>query len=390
MTIGKHLKTYFGKPVQEYKHGQPFDVHKTAARIGMDWEQYEKDVKWGDLLAEYLMVQDAKETTHLVVGAAGGFEGDMVSSMAVEDLVAKKASLPKLEALFLGDITYEENELSWIQPGDLTPVWEHFPNLKAFAVRGYPGKMGKISMPKLESFTIQCSGMSKEDLAAVLAADMPNLERLELWVGTDDYGAETNAADWTPLLAGGLFPKLKYLGLRDSYIADDMAIALVEAPLLDRLDILDLSLGTLGDKGAAALYMSDKVRKLKHLDLHHHYMSNFMMGRFGGIELPAPKPPKIEVKPTPQPQSKPQSQPQSKGGFFSRLFGAHNVEPTPPSAPEEEAAPVKEPAPYTPEIDYASIPLIAKGTFGPTVNMDEQQEEDEYDGERYRYVSVGE
>jgi len=112
MTIDKHLTSFFGKSVQEYKHGQPFDVHKTTARIGMDWEQYEKDVKWGDLLAEYLMVQDAKETTHLVVGAPGGFEGDMLSSMAVADIVANKVNLPKLEALFLGDITFDENELS--------------------------------------------------------------------------------------------------------------------------------------------------------------------------------------------------------------------------------------------------------------------------------------
>jgi len=246
--------------------------------------------------------------------------------------------------------------------------------------------MGKISMPKLESFTIQCSGMTKADLAAVLAADMPNLERLELWVGTDDYGAETTVSDWAPLFEGGLFPKLKYLGLQNSYIADDMAIAIAGAKILERLDTLDLSLGTLGDKGAAALYMSDKVRKLKHLDLHRHYMSDFMMGRFNGQDLPAPKPPKPAPKTVPQPTP----QPQNQGGFFSRLFGGKKAEPVAPMPAPIPPTPAEEAAPFKPEIDYTSIPLIAKGTFGPIVNMAEQQEEDEYDGERYRYVAVGE
>lgn len=83
-----------------------------------------------------------------------------------------------------------------------------------------------------------------------------------------------------PLLEQGLFPKLVYLGLKDSEIQDEIAKAATDAPILDQLEILDLSQGTLSDEGAEALLASDRIKKLKHLDLSYHYMTNAMISRW--------------------------------------------------------------------------------------------------------------
>jgi hypothetical protein len=53
-----------------------------------------------------------------------------------------------------------------------------------------------------------------------------------------------------------------------------VAQAVAAAPLLERIEVLDLSLGTLGDVGAEALLASPVVKRLRRLDLHHHYISS--------------------------------------------------------------------------------------------------------------------
>jgi hypothetical protein len=121
--------------------------------------------------------------------------------------------------------------------------------------------------------------LPKSVLEEVLNSDLPQLHHLELYLGTEDYGADTTVDDFKELLAGKKFPKLRYLGLRNSEIADQLAEALIGAPILQRIDVLDLSLGTLSDEGAQKLLDNPDVRKLKRLDLHYHYMSDEMKDR---------------------------------------------------------------------------------------------------------------
>jgi hypothetical protein len=108
---------------------------------------------------------------------------------------------------------------------------------------------------------------------AAISAELPALEHLELWLGSRQYGANTTVADLGPVLSGAIFPRLRYLGLRDSEIANEIAVALAQSPILERIRILDLSLGILDDAGAAALLASPGVAQLEKLDVHHHYCS---------------------------------------------------------------------------------------------------------------------
>jgi hypothetical protein len=189
--------------------------------------------------------------------------------------VAKAArKLPNLRAIFLGDITGEETEISWITQSDVGPLLAAYPQLEHLGVRG--GTNLKFQVPRheqLKALVVQSGGLSRKFVHGVFQADLPALEHLELWLGEARYGADTTPEDFAPLLAGTRFPKLKYLGLRDSEIADDLAAVLASAPVLKKLRTLDLSLGTLTDAGAKALIGSKLARKLEKLDVHHHYCS---------------------------------------------------------------------------------------------------------------------
>ena len=58
-----------------------------------------------------------------------------------------------------------------------------------------------------------------------------------------------------------------------------------------RLEVLDLSMGTLGDDGAAALLGGQPLTHLRKLDLHHNYLSEPLLRRLretlgsAGVEL---------------------------------------------------------------------------------------------------------
>lgn len=78
-------------------------------------------------------------------------------------------------------------------------------------------------------------------------------------------------------MKGTSFPKLKYLGLRNSEITDDIAGVIINSPIIQQLETLDLSLGTLSDEGAKALMKLPQDAKLKRLDLHRHFLSTAMI-----------------------------------------------------------------------------------------------------------------
>jgi uncharacterized protein (TIGR02996 family) len=248
-------------------------------------------------LAAFLADPAVSTVRGLVVGYCWDFEGD--SSGAVEDLVAARNKLLNLQALFLGEMTYEQQEISWIQQSDLTPLFKAYPRLEHFSARGGGGlRLGKLKHEHLKSLTFEASNLPREVVRAVGASDLPALEHLEVWLGTSTYGADTTVADLKGILDGKGLPALRYLGLRNSEIADDVAKALAKAPVLERLKVLDLSLGTLSDKGAQALLAIPALAKLEKLDIHHHYVSPKVVGQLKalGIEVDAGDPQEADIE----------------------------------------------------------------------------------------------
>jgi predicted DNA-binding WGR domain protein len=230
----------------------------------------------------------------LVVGACWGTEDvDEGSGPIVAALVKARDRLPNLRALFLGDVTYDQCEISWITQSKLTPLFEAFPRLETFRSRGGNDLALKpFRHEKLKSLALEASNLSRKVVQAVGQCDLPALEHLEIWLGTDNYGADTRPSDLAEILRGDRLPSLRYLGLRNSEIADDLPAALAGSPLMKRLRVLDLSLGNLSDRGAEALLNVPGLNRLEKLIINHHFVSPAVVARLKalGVEVDAGDP----------------------------------------------------------------------------------------------------
>lgn len=287
MTFNDHIQQFAGKPVVNFGESSPItDPETKAYRLAMD--DYDDQEPMQEKFARLLADPASDRLTALVIGVWGPYDElyEYSSGQIVEALVAAAPQLPHLTALFLGDIIYEENEVSWIIQTDVSPFWTAFPKLEVLQIRGSNGlSLGSIEHAYLKSLIIECGGLPRIVLQEIAQAKLPALEHLELYLGSGGYGFDGSLADVEPLLTGNKFPNLKYLGLRDSEIADQVAVAVAQSPVLEQLEVLDLSQGTLGDEGGQALLDSPAIAKLKKLDLHHHYMSDGMMEKLQALPI---------------------------------------------------------------------------------------------------------
>ena len=265
--VHRNAGTFVGQRVVDYD-SQKEPRADVAYRFRTD---YDHDTMMEDL-EQFAKSSVAAQVTALVIGAWQGGDSGEDSSAVIAALAAQAARFPQLVALYLGDIVSDEIEMSWIQQHDLSPLLEAYPQLQLLRARGGEGL--ELSRPRhanLRALALETGGLNARVVQSLGKADFPNLEYLELWLGTEDYGRTVCLEDLQPILQGKLFPKLKYLGLRNCDVIDEIAQALPTAPLLQQLETLDLSLGTLGDQGGRALL---EIRgPLKRLNLHHNYLS---------------------------------------------------------------------------------------------------------------------
>lgn len=197
-----------------------------------------------------------------------------------EPLIGLRSRLTGLEALFLGDLEDEESMISTIYLGNVAPVLEAFPGLRELVLRGGEGLDFPVTgHGELRVLRVESGGLPPEAVAQIAAADLPSLERLELWLGDESYGGGTTVEHLAPLLAGAGKPALRHLGLQNSPVQDELAAALASAPVISRLTSLSLALGTLTDAGAEALLHGQPLSHLRELDLSHHFLSDAMMLR---------------------------------------------------------------------------------------------------------------
>jgi hypothetical protein len=266
----------------------PADVESHAWRVGVI--DFEGD-GYPDLFDAFLRTVDTTRISAYIVG--NWVTSDDMERTAEEmfgPLIAAADRFPNLRHLFLGDIEAEEHEISWIHHSDLTPLLHAFPNLHTFGVRGSENlRWEQRAYPELRELTFQSGGLPPEVVRAVAGSEFPELTDLELYLGDEEYFGGSEVDDLAGILAGTAFPKLRYLGLRDAMNADEVAAVVAHAPVVARLEVLDLSLGNLGDDGAAALLAGQPLNHLKKLDLHHHYISPAMQERlleaWPGVEV---------------------------------------------------------------------------------------------------------
>ncbi|WP_083974403.1 STM4015 family protein [Herbidospora daliensis] len=202
------------------------------------------------------------------------------SAPIVAKLAANAHRLPALRALFLGAVSSEACEISWIKQSDVTALLTAFPDLERLEIRGGDGlALSPVRHEKLRMLRVETGGLSGAFIRGLAACDLPALEHLELWLGVEQYGGDYTVDDLAPILRGDRLPALKHLGLQDSDRQDEIAAAVAAAPVVAQLENLALSMGVLTDEGAEALLSGQPLTHLDQLDLHHHYLSDQMIKR---------------------------------------------------------------------------------------------------------------
>jgi hypothetical protein len=249
-------------------------------RLSVGYDEYEEGVRMSGLIEKLASSADGEKLSILTIGDWGQAYENSPDSF-LETLISHKDSFPNLTKLFIGDMGFEECEVSWINQTNLSPLLAAFPNLQSLSIKGSQElSLQPLVHDKLQELVIICGGLPKSVIEEITSAKLPELKKLELYLGVEDYGFDGGLEDIMALLKGDLFPKLTYLGLKDSEIQDEIAIAIADAPILDQLEILDLSYGTLTDEGGKALLASERVKKLKHLNLSYHYMTDELLLRW--------------------------------------------------------------------------------------------------------------
>jgi hypothetical protein len=276
MTVSKHLAEFAGLQVVEF---DPDERPEPGGRVAWKLRTESQGESFDEIFARFLDAVDTATVTHLVVGYWGA-SYDETNCDPVALLVNEASRLPNLTALFLGDIISEEAEITWIELPDVAPLLRACPGLEWLGIRGGLGlALSPLSSTTLKVLQVQSGSLHVPVVRAVSASDLPNLQTLELWLGTRMYGADVTIADLAPFLSGDQFPALTRLGLMDSEIQDEICAAVATAPVIARLSELDLSMGVLTDDGAEALLSGQPLAHLVKLDLSHHYFTEPMAER---------------------------------------------------------------------------------------------------------------
>ena len=243
-----------------------------SARVGQKDYDSERDI--GELTQELLALPSARFLRGLTIGMAS-FDGENEYGDVIS-AIAKAGGSKTLQDLFIGDFEYpDDTEISWTHLTDVSSALKVLPNLRTLRLRGGELALGDIDLPELREFTVETGGLPLNAIKSIASAKWPKLEKLEIWFGSDNYGAEGGVEDIQPILDGQGLPNLKHLGLRNSEFTDALAQALPSAVVLPRLEKLDISMGTLTNEGAKALADNAAVfAHLKQLDVSQNILED--------------------------------------------------------------------------------------------------------------------
>ncbi|WP_062211069.1 STM4015 family protein [Streptomyces sp. NBRC 109706] len=298
MTIGDHLQEFHGLPSFEFpaEPREPKDAVQLPAADAVAWriaaDPYGDDLEeWKARFDRFAATVDLSRVRALIIGLWGeAYEN--TSEAVIEAVVAVRDRLTALRAVFVGDIVAEEAEISWIYQSRVSDLLEAFPALEELGVRGGTSlSFSPVRHESLRRLVVETGGMPAEAVRGIAASDFPALVHLDLWLGTPDYGGDAEIGDLEPFFSGVRLPALKHLSLCNSVLQDEICAGIAAAPVVARLESLDLSMGVLTDEGASALLTGQPLTHLTSLDLTHHYISEPLLTRLretlepAGVEL---------------------------------------------------------------------------------------------------------
>jgi hypothetical protein len=221
----------------------------------------------------YALLQDprANEVEALVFGyGICGFD-------YIRFLVENHQWFDSLKALFLGDIEDREQMISELSFGkDISQILSVYPDLEILQIRcgGYSDSLyfSEWWHDRLKTLRIESGGLNRNAIIGLCQLDLPALEYLELWTGSEEYGSTSSVEDLIPILSGEKFPKLKFLGIKNCEYTNEVVSELVKSPLLESTIELDLSMGTLDMEGFSTLIRCPRINDLDKINLTRNFL----------------------------------------------------------------------------------------------------------------------
>lgn len=257
---------------------------KTYSYTWEDCNEGDKSVE--TLIPEILADEEFAQIEELIIGCWGEAWEDSCQAV-LDGIVENKEKFVHIKRLFVGDMDFEDCEVSWIIQGNYSKLWEALPNLKELSIKGSTDlELGEISHENLESLEIICGGLPSDIIEQITKANLPSLKKLNLYLGSDNYGFDGDEETIKKLLTDSNFPKLEYLGINDSEIQDEVTEVVLDSKYMGQISTLDLSNGTLSDKGGQMLLETlPKYPNIKMVDLHFHYLSDEMMKKLEKLSV---------------------------------------------------------------------------------------------------------
>ena len=107
-----------------------------SKKYAYDYDQYKDGEKGpGTLIEDILADPEFLGLTEIVIGDWGNTWEE--SCQSILDVIAEQSDrFSHIESLFIGDMGYEECEVSWIMQGDYSRLWEAMPQLKELTIKG--------------------------------------------------------------------------------------------------------------------------------------------------------------------------------------------------------------------------------------------------------------
>ncbi len=251
-----------------------------------DYDDYDEGKGPATMVEEILADPEFPQVTQLIIGSWGSACEDDCQEI-LDGIRANKDKFAHVESLFVGDMDYEECEVSWILQGNYSDFWEAMPQLKELTIKGSMDLvLEDIVHQNLEALTIICGGLPVSVIQSIKKAKLPSLKKLVLYIGIENYGFDGNKDTIKALLEESDFPKLEYLGIEDSEIQDELAEVVLESKYMKQLHTLDMANGTLTDKGGELLLGKlPSYPNIKVLDVHYHYMSEEMEEKLKALPI---------------------------------------------------------------------------------------------------------
>ena len=115
-----------------------------------DWDEGGKDAK--TMVEDILKDSELSDLDEIVIGCWGECWDDNDGAQEIIDgIVANKEKFSHIKSLFIGDMDYEDCEVSWIIQGNYSKLWAAMPQLEKLVIKGSTDlELGEIQHRRLQ------------------------------------------------------------------------------------------------------------------------------------------------------------------------------------------------------------------------------------------------